>query len=113
MELRFISWNACGIRNVARLVALREHAYQHNPTVIFIQKAFVGPLLGDRQSPTLSSYVSYVHPIRNGLITYVHSSVSHQLLCTSDDADMTVQLLEVALGLARFVYVMFTLPLEE
>lgn len=98
MELRVISWNACGIRDLARLTALKAYVYKHNPTVIFIQEAFVGPLLGERQAPPLSGYVSYVHPVRNGLITYVHSSVPHQLLRTSVDADMTFQLLEVAMG---------------
>ena len=98
MELHVISWNACGIRDLARLTALRGYVYRHNPTVIFIQEAFVGPLLGERQAPPLSGYISYVHPVRNGLITYVHSSVQHQLLRTSVDADMTFQLLEVAMG---------------
>ena len=98
MELRVISWNACGIRDLARLAALKGYVCKHNPTVIFIQEAFVGPLLGERQAPPLSGYVSYVHPVRNGLITYVHSSVPHQLLRVSVDADMTFQLLEVAIG---------------
>ncbi|XP_076044779.1 uncharacterized protein LOC143027381 [Oratosquilla oratoria] len=98
MELRVISWNACGIRDYMRLAALKGYIYKNNPTVIFIQEAFVGPLLGERQAPTLSGYVSYVHPVRNGLITYVHSSIPHQLLRTSIDANMTYQLLEVAIG---------------
>ena len=71
---------------MARLTALKGYIYQHNPIVIFIQEAFVGPLLGDRQAATLTGYVSYVHPVRNGLMTYVHSSVPHQLLRTSVDA---------------------------
>ena len=32
MELRVTSRNACGIRDVARLAALRGYVYQHNPT---------------------------------------------------------------------------------
>ena len=89
MELRIISWNACGIRDKASFAALRGHVYHHNLTVIFIQEDFAGPLLGDRQAPTLTGCVSYVHPIINGLIMYVHSSVPPQLLRTSVDADMT------------------------
>ena len=98
MDLKIISWNARGIRNVATLAALKGYVYQHHPSVVFIQEAFVGPLLGDRDAPPLNGYVSYVHPVRNGLISYVHASVTHKLVQTSAGADMTYQLLEITFG---------------
>lgn len=98
MELRVISWNACGIRDLRRLAALKGYVYKQKPSVIFIQEAFVGPLHGERLAPPLTGYISYVHPVRNGLITYVHSSITHRLLRTSVDPEMTFQLLEVAMG---------------
>ncbi len=80
MELHIISWNVCGIRNATRFAALKAYAYQHHLCIVFIQEAFVGPLLGDREAPPLTGYVSYVHPIRNGLISYVHASVTHKII---------------------------------
>lgn len=45
--------------------------------------------------------MSYVHYARNGLVTYVHSSVQHQLLQTSTDDYTTFQLIEVIIGSGR------------
>lgn len=74
MEVRVLSWNVCSIRDRERLTALKDYVYQHKPTIVFIQEAFVGPLqLGERQAPSLTGYVSYAHLVRNGLLTYVHS----------------------------------------
>lgn len=101
MDLRVISWNACSIRDIVRLASLRCFVYQHHPCVIFIQEAFVGPLHGNREAPTLTGYVSYVHLVRNGLITYVHSSIPHHLVRNSVDIDMTFQLLDVTIGNGR------------
>lgn len=65
-------------------------------TIIFIEEAFVGPLL-IREARLLTVYVSYVHPVRNGLITYARSSAPHHLLRTSHDG-MIFQLLEIKFG---------------
>ena len=36
--------------------------------------------------------------VRNGLLTHIHSSVTHRLLRHSTDNDMTFQLFEAAIG---------------
>ncbi|MPC85936.1 hypothetical protein E2C01_080742 [Portunus trituberculatus] len=45
-----------------------------------------------------SGYVSYVHRVRHGLITYIHFSVQHRFLQNSADNQTTFQLLEVTVG---------------
>jgi len=97
MLLRVISWNACGIINYPKLTSLKNYAGRHRPHVIFIQEAFVGvPVPGE--APSLPGYVSYVHHVRNGLVSYIHSSIPHQLLRCSADDDMTFQLFEISVG---------------
>ena len=92
-----MSWNACGITSFGKLSSLQAFVYRHHPQVIFIQEAFVGQ--GEnRQAPSLTGYVSYSHHVRNGLVTYIHSSLQHRLLRTSTDADTTFQLFEVTVG---------------
>lgn len=98
MNLHIISWNACGITNHAKLAALKGYVNGHCPDIIFIQEAFVGRPLPAGEAPSLSGYVSYVHLPRNGLVTYVHSSIQHKLLRCSTDNDTTFQLLDVTVG---------------
>jgi len=109
-NLHVLSWNACGITSPAKTTSLKAYVYCHHPNVIFIQEAFVGHAVRTA-APTLSGYVSYVHH-RNGLITYIHSSVQHRLLRTSDNDNATFQRLEVQLGVGRFVSAMSILPQE-
>ena len=101
MELHIISWNVCGVRDIARLATLKSCVYQHRPTVLFIQEAFVGHRLGVQEAPPLTGYISYVHLVRNGLISYIHSSVPHKLVRNSEDEDMTFQLFDVKIGEAE------------
>ena len=93
--LHIISWNACGVRDIARLATLKSYVYQHHPTVIFIREVYVGHRLGVQEAPPLTGYISYVHLVRNGLISYIHSSVPHRLVRNSEDEDMTFQLIDV------------------
>lgn len=88
VRLHVISWNACGIKNWAKLTALKGYIY----------KAFVGNALPRKEAPSLSGYVSYVHRVRHGLVTYIHSSVQHRFLQNSVDVATTFQLLEVTAG---------------
>ena len=97
-QLHILSWNACGVTTPAKVAALRAYVGRHHPDVVFIQEAFVGHPPGGGAAPSLSSYIPYVHRVRNGLLAYVHSTVQHRLLGTSDDGDTTYQLLEIALG---------------
>lgn len=69
--------------------------HSSHPDIIFIQEAFVGRPLPVGEAPSLNGYVSYVHLVRNGLVTYVHSSVQHTLIRNSVDVNTTYQLLEV------------------
>ena len=98
VKLHIISWNACGITNWAKLTALKAYVRSHQPDVIFIQEAFVGNALPQGEAPSLSGYISYVHRVRHGLITYIHSSIQHRLLLDSVDENTTFQLLEVTVG---------------
>lgn len=98
VKLHVTSWNACGITNWAKLTALKGYIHNHRPDVIFIQEAFVGNALPREEAPSLSGYVSYVHRVRHGLVTYIHSSVQHRFLQNSVDDATTFQLLEVTVG---------------
>ena len=98
VKLHVISWNACGITNWAKLTALKGYIHSHHPDVIFIQEAFVGNALPGEDAPSLRGYVSYVHRVRHGLVTYIHSSVQHRFLQNSVDDATTFQLLEVTVG---------------
>lgn len=97
MQLHVISWNACGVKTYPKLTSLKTYIARHHPNVIFIQEAFVGCLAAE-DAPPLPGFVSYVHRVRNGLVTYIHSSIPHQLLRCSTDDDMTFQLFEVSVG---------------
>lgn len=92
------SWNACGVTTVAKLTALQAYVYRYYPQVIFIQEAFVGGPRINRNAPILTGCVSYTQQVRNGLVSYIHSSMQHKLLCVSDDEDTTYQLFEVIVG---------------
>lgn len=98
MKLHIISWNACGIKSYDKLAALKGYVAVHTPDVILIQEAFVGRPAPVGEAPSLSGYVSYVHMVRNGLVTYVHSTVQHQLIRNSLDNETTFQLLDVTFG---------------
>lgn len=98
VQLHVISWNACGITNWAKLTALKGYLQSHHPDLIFIQEAFVGNALPMEAAPSLSGYVSYIHRVRHGLVTYIHSSVQHRLLRNSVDDSTTFQLFEVTVG---------------
>ena len=89
MKLHIISWNACGIKSYDKLAALKGYVVVHTPDVILIQEAFVGRPAPVGEAPSLSGYVSYVHMVRNGLVTYVHSTVQHQLIRNSLDNETT------------------------
>ena len=41
--------------------------------------------------------MSFVHLVRNGLLTYIHSSLPHHLLRTSSRPDTTFHLFEISL----------------
>ncbi|KAK7023557.1 hypothetical protein SK128_014079 [Halocaridina rubra] len=97
-QLHILTWNACGIMSSAKLAAIKMYVRCQNPNIIFFQEAFAGCLVGGSAAPPLCGYVFYVHHIRNGFVTYVHSYPHHQLLCTSVDVDATNQLVEVTLG---------------
>ncbi|ROT83564.1 hypothetical protein C7M84_023256 [Penaeus vannamei] len=94
-RLHIISWNAFGIRHYSKLFAHRACTYCSHPQVIFIQEAFAGGAHVGDLAPSLTGYVSYVQHARKGLITYIHSSMPHQLLQCSISVDMTFQLFEV------------------
>ncbi|MPC93700.1 hypothetical protein E2C01_088840 [Portunus trituberculatus] len=64
-------------------------------------EAFVGHPPEGKTALARSGYVAYVHPVRNGLITYVHSSLQHRLFGSSNDHDTTFQLLELTVGLSK------------
>lgn len=98
MHLDAISWNAFGIRHSSKLTALRAYVYRHHPQVVFIQEAFPGGAQPGNEAPSLSGYVPYLHHVRNGLITYIHSSVPHRLLRCSTNDTMTFQLFEIKIG---------------
>ena len=49
-------------------------------------------------APPLPGYISYVHYVRNGLVSYIHSSITHKLLRCSTDNNVTSQLFEVPVG---------------
>lgn len=53
------------------------------------------PVLALLDLANYAGYVSYVHQVRNGLVTYIHSSVQHRHLGSSTDEDATFQLFEV------------------
>ena len=98
VQLHVISWNACGVTNWAKITALKGYVHSYHPDVIFIQEAFVGNALPREEAPSLSGYVSYVHRVRHGLITYIHSSVQHRFLQNSTDNNTTFQLFEITIG---------------
>jgi len=98
MQLHIISWNACGIKTYPKLASLKTYVGRHHPHVIFIQEAFVGCHVPGEDAPPLPGFVSYVHHVRNGLVSYIHSSIPHQLLRCSTDDDMTFQLFEITVG---------------
>ena len=98
MQLHILSWNICGVTSPAKLVQLKGYVICHRPDVIFLQEAFPGRPLPVGQAPSLSGYIPYVHMVRNGLLTYIHSSLPHRLLRTSADPDTTSQLFEVTFG---------------
>ena len=58
----------------------KAYVYRHHPHVIYIHEAFLGGVLQREAAPSLSGYTTYVHHARNGLIAYIHSSMSHRLL---------------------------------
>lgn len=59
-----------------QFAALLGCVYRHHPNVISIQGAFViGRPLLRVVAPSLSGYVFYGHLIRNGLVSYVHSTL--------------------------------------
>ena len=97
MRLHIISWNACGLKTFPKLTSLKTYISHHHPDVIFIQEAFVGGRVPE-DAPPLPGFVSYVHHVRNGLVSYIHSSIPHRLLRCSTDADMTFQLFEISVG---------------
>ncbi len=101
MLLHIISWNACGIKTPPKLASLKTYVGRHHPHVIFIQEAFVGCRVPGAEAPSLSGYVPYVHHVRNGLITYIHTSIPHQLVRCSIGNDMTFQLFEVTMGAGK------------
>ena len=94
-KLHVISWNACGVTSRGKLTTLKSYVRSHHPDIVFVQEAFIGLALHQQEAPALSGYVSYVHHVRHGLITYVHSSLPHRLLPASTDDHTTYQLLEV------------------
>lgn len=100
-NVHLVSWNACGVTSFAKLASLQAYVFKHRPHVVLLQEAFVGPH-DHRQAPSLAGYVSYSHNVRNGLLTYIHSSLQHRLLYTSQDPDTTYQLFEVSIGNGRF-----------
>lgn len=97
-QLHIISWNACGIKTQSKLTSLKTYIGRHQPHVIFIQEAFVGRHMAGENAPSLSGFVDYVHHVRNGLISYIHSSIPHKLLLCSTDENMNYQLFEIAMG---------------
>ena len=95
--LHIVSWNACGVTSFDKQAALQAYVLRHHPQVVFIQEAFIGHR--DRpDAPSLPGYVSYVHRVRNSLISYLHSSLPHKLLRCSTDDHTTYQLFEVTRG---------------
>lgn len=72
--------------------------FSHSPRVIFLQEAFPGRPNPVPQPPSLPGYVPYLHMVRDGLLSYIHSSVTHRLLRCSTDSDVTLQLFEVEVG---------------
>ncbi len=88
----------CGVTSFDKLLQLKAFVYSHHPHVIFLQEAFPGrPLAG--KAPSFSGYIPYVHMVRNGLLL-IHNSLTHRLLRTSTDPDVTFQLFEVTVGSA-------------
>ena len=90
--------NINGITNQAKFTHLKAYVFHHHPDIIFLQEAFPGRSLHAGQAPPLADYVPYVHRVINGLLTYIHSSVTHCLLLHFTDNDMTFQLFDVAIG---------------
>ncbi|XP_064110238.1 uncharacterized protein LOC135218023 [Macrobrachium nipponense] len=98
VKLNIISWNACGITNWAKLSALKGIVHSHHPDVILIQETFVGNAQPREEAPSLTGYVSYVHLVRHGLITYICTSIQHRLLPNPEDEDTKFQLFEITVG---------------
>lgn len=98
MQLHIIPWNACGIKTYLKLASLKIYVGRHHPHVIFIQEAFVGCHVPGEDAPPLPGFVSYVHHVRNGLVSYIHFSTPQKLLRCSTDDDMTFQLFEITMG---------------
>lgn len=97
-QLHIISWNACGIKNQSKFTSLKTYVGRHQPHVIIIREAFVGCQLVGENAPCLSGFVGYVHHVRNGLFSYIHSSIPHKLLRCSTDENMNYQLFEISMG---------------
>ncbi|MPC16293.1 hypothetical protein E2C01_009115 [Portunus trituberculatus] len=53
-------------------------------------EAFPGQPDPPPQAPSLPGYVSYAHMVRNGLLSYIHSSLTHRLLRSSTDPYYTI-----------------------
>ena len=96
--LNVLSWNICGVTMFDKQMQLKAYVFSHHPDVIFLQEAFPGRPDPVPQAPPLPGYVSYIHLVRNGLLSYIHSSLTHRLLRTSTDPDTTFQLFEVEVG---------------
>ena len=96
--LNIISWNICGITRHDKFNHLKSYVYHHFPDIIVLQEAFPGQPHPIDQAPSLTGYVPYIHTARNGLLTYIRSTLPHRLLRSSTDPDTTYQLFEIVLG---------------
>ena len=94
-HLNLLSWNVCGVTRFDKLLQLKAFVFSRHPSVIFLQEAFPGRPDPAPQAPSLPGYIPYVHLVRNGLLAYFHSSLTHRLLRTSTGPDVTFQLFKV------------------
>ncbi|MPC35436.1 hypothetical protein E2C01_028858 [Portunus trituberculatus] len=81
LPLHIISWTSFDKRATLEAYELRHHP-QIEAFVVHLHHAV---------APALSGYVSYIHHVRNGLLTYAHSSVPYKLLRCSTEPDTTFQ----------------------
>ncbi|KAK3873866.1 hypothetical protein Pcinc_021157 [Petrolisthes cinctipes] len=77
-----------------RITPLRHQRHQLN----VIQNTFVGCHGPGKDAPPLTVCISYVHHVKNDLVSNIHSFIPHQHLRCSTVDDMTYQHVKITMG---------------